>query len=63
MWASNVRILDPANATTLSILPMDGNEAAISIAVGKLANSPEDVTYVAVGAVKNYQLNPTASHI
>ena len=58
-----MRILDPASATTLSILPMDGNEAAVSISTGKFSNSPDDVTYVAVGAVKDYQLNPKACRL
>ena len=49
-------------AKTLSIVPLEGNETATSIAIGQFAASPESVNYCVIGAVKNYQLNPKVSY-
>lgn len=32
-WASCIRIIDPVEAKTVAVIPMDGNEAAFSLAV------------------------------
>lgn len=57
-WASNIRIVDPALRTTLSLLPLDENEIATSLAIVPFTAAEDGATYVVVGAVKELQFSP-----
>ncbi|CED84295.1 pre-mrna-splicing factor rse1 [Phaffia rhodozyma] len=56
-WASCIRVVDPIESTTLSMLDLDENEAAFSIAVVPFA-SREGETLLVVGTAKDTFLSP-----
>ncbi|CAL1266321.1 unnamed protein product [Larinioides sclopetarius] len=55
MWASVIRILDPIEGKTIFKIPLEQNEAALSISLVKFA-SHGDEQYLLVGLVKDLQL-------
>lgn len=57
MWASCIRVLDPINGETVQQIPLEQNEAALSICLVRFAGHPE-ATFCLVGVAKDYQLNP-----
>lgn len=56
-WASYVRILNPANGETLSLVELENNESAVSICFCPM----EGETYVVVGTVKDLVQYPERS--
>lgn len=57
MWASCIRVLDPINGETVQQIPLEQNEAALSICLVRFAGHPE-ATFCLIGVAKDYQLNP-----
>jgi len=62
-WASCIRIVDPVQGETLSLLELEDNEAAFSACMVQFktssdANAPLTDMMLAVGTAKDYQLNP-----
>ncbi|CAM9268447.1 unnamed protein product [Chrysoparadoxa australica] len=57
-WASCVRLLDPAQGTTLECLELGENEAAFSVA-SITFHSRGGEAFVAVGTAKDLQFHPT----
>ncbi|ESO03752.1 hypothetical protein HELRODRAFT_100012 [Helobdella robusta] len=57
MWASVIRIVNPANQRTLFKLALEQNEAAFSIALVKFAVRPDE-DFLLVGVVRDLVLNP-----
>ncbi|XP_014289805.1 splicing factor 3B subunit 3 isoform X1 [Halyomorpha halys] len=58
MWASLVRIMYPVTGQTHHLLRLEQNEAAISLAICKFTNQPDNQQFLVVGVAKDYQLNP-----
>ncbi|KAF0289333.1 Splicing factor 3B subunit 3 [Amphibalanus amphitrite] len=58
MWASVIRVMDPADGRTTHLVRLEQNEAALSIALVKFASQSESDQYVLVGVAKDYQLSP-----
>ncbi|XP_037094869.1 splicing factor 3B subunit 3-like [Pollicipes pollicipes] len=58
MWASVIRVMEPADGRTTHLTRLEQNEAALSIALVKFASQPETDQYVLVGVAKDYQLSP-----
>lgn len=58
MWASLIRIVSPITGQTLSTTRLEQNEAALSLALVKFSNQPDNEMFVVVGVAKDYQLNP-----
>lgn len=58
MWASRIHIIDPIKGTSFGMIRLEQNCAAVSVAICKFANQPEDVYYVIVGVARDLQLNP-----
>lgn len=56
MWASQIRIMDPVTGQTLFKVPLEQNEAIMSMTLVKF--SIDQKVYLAVGVVKDMQLNP-----
>lgn len=56
MWASQIRIMDPVSGQTLFKVPLDQNEAIMSMCLVKFIQDGKN--YLAVGVVKDMQLNP-----
>ena len=56
MWASQIRIMDPVTGQTLFKVPLDQNEAIMSMTLVKFLQDGKH--YLAVGVVKDMQLNP-----
>ena len=47
MWASIVRVLDPISGTTLHMIRLPQNEAALSIVITRFTNQdPEDYSFL-----------------
>lgn len=66
-WASCIRIVDPVEGETKSLLELEDNEAAFSLCLVRFAakdkgrDSKEDgltEQYLAVGTMKDYEINP-----
>eukprot|EP00040_Diaphanoeca_grandis_P039239 m.258510 g.258510 ORF g.258510 m.258510 type:complete len:1196 (+) comp36678_c0_seq1:191-3778(+) len=55
-WRGNVRVMDPLQATTLSLHALGDNEMPISVAVVKFASNTEGYSFVVVGTVKDLEL-------
>jgi splicing factor 3B subunit 3 len=58
-WASCIRVVDPATRETLSLIELDNNEAAVSVAMVPLRDRAGE-TFVFVGTVKDMSLKPRA---
>lgn len=56
MWASQIRIMDPVTGQTMFKVPLEQNEAIMSMTLVKF--SIDQKVYLAVGVVKDMQLNP-----
>ncbi|RKP05741.1 CPSF A subunit region-domain-containing protein, partial [Thamnocephalis sphaerospora] len=56
-WASCIRILSPFEGTTLQLIELDGNEAALCVATVVFHSQPESV-YLAVGTAVDMTLSP-----
>lgn len=56
MWASQIRIMDPNTGQSLYKINLEQNEAIMSMALVKF--SVDQKVYLAVGGVKDMQLNP-----
>jgi len=56
-WASCLRVVDPINRDTLSVLDLDNNEAAVSIAAVPFS-ARNGETFIVVGTVKDMTLHP-----
>lgn len=66
-WASCIRIVDPVQGETISLLELEDNEAAFSMCQLRFAAKPGETTavkddmtelYLVVGTVKDYQILP-----
>lgn len=57
MWASQLRIMEPTTGQTLYKVPLEQNEAIMSMTLVKF-NQDVSKVYLAVGVVKDMQLNP-----
>ena len=57
IWASCIRILEPASGETHCLLELSDNEAAFSVCTCKFA-SREEETYLIVGTAKDLTLHP-----
>jgi len=55
-WKGAVRVMDPLQATTLSVESLGDNEIPISVACVKFANNNDGHSYVIVGTVKDLEL-------
>jgi splicing factor 3B subunit 3 len=60
MWASQIRIIDPVNGQTLFKVPLEQNEAVMSMCLVKFLQDGK--SYLAVGVAKDFQLNPRQSN-
>jgi len=58
MWASIVRVLDPISGTTLHMIRLPQNEAALSIGITRFTNQDPEDYFVLVGVAKDFKLNP-----
>ena len=58
-WASCVRVVDPVTRTTLSVIELADNEAAVSVAMVPLRDRAGE-TFVFVGTVRDMTLKPRA---
>lgn len=56
MWASQIRIMDPVTGQTLFKVPLEQNEAIMSMCLVKFVSDGKN--YLACGVVKDMQLNP-----
>jgi splicing factor 3B subunit 3 len=56
MWASQIRIMDPVKGLTLFKVPLEQNEAIVSMCLVKF--SIDGKNYLACGVIKDMQLNP-----
>lgn len=56
MWASQIRIMDPVTGQTLFKVPLEQNEAIMSMCLVKFMADGKN--YLACGVVKDMQLNP-----
>lgn len=56
MWASQIRIMDPVNGSTLFKVTLEQNEAIMSMCLVKFLSDGKN--YLACGVVKDMQLNP-----
>lgn len=56
MWASQIRIMDPVTGHTLFKVPLEQNEAIMSMCLVKFMADGKN--YLACGVVKDMQLNP-----
>merc|ERR1719201_3130649 len=64
-WASCIRVVDPVSRQTLSLIELDDNEAALTVAMVPLRDRAGE-TFVMVGTVKDMTLHPrqlTAAYI
>lgn len=59
MWASQIRIMDPVTGQTMFKVPLDQNEAVVSMCLVKFLQDGKN--YLAVGVAKDLQLNPRQS--
>jgi splicing factor 3B subunit 3 len=61
-WASCIRLVDPVQGETLSLLELDDNEAAFSMCTMRFASKDGEngltELYLIVGTVKDYQISP-----
>merc|ERR1711871_1783378 len=64
-WASCIRIVDPTEGQTLSLLELEDNESAFSLCMVRFAAKDGEMNddgltepYLAVGTMKDYQINP-----
>lgn len=58
MWASCVRVMDASGKETKSVVDLEQNEAAFSIALCKFASRPANQWFLLVGVAKDLKLNP-----
>jgi splicing factor 3B subunit 3 len=56
-WASCIRILDPVQGETLSILELPSNQSAVSLAIVEFLERGSEI-FLAVGVVKDMVLQP-----
>lgn len=56
-WASNIRIIDPAEAKTIATIALDNNEAAFSLAVVSFAARGGEL-HLVVGTAADTHLSP-----
>lgn len=62
MWASVIRIIEPAHGHTIHKVKLNQNEAIISMCTVKFHSAMDGRTYLAVGVAKELQLNPRVSN-
>ena len=58
MWASCIRLMNPISGTTVQVINLDQNDAAMSIALCKFPHMDPSSTFCLVGVAKDYQLSP-----
>ncbi|KAF7782979.1 hypothetical protein Agabi119p4_2355 [Agaricus bisporus var. burnettii] len=56
-WASNIRIIDPVEGKTISVVPLDGNESAFSLAVVPFSAKGNEL-HLVVGTAADTKLSP-----
>ncbi|KAF8580455.1 hypothetical protein K439DRAFT_1654330 [Ramaria rubella] len=56
-WASCIRIIDPVQSTTVAMIPLDGNEAAFSVAVVPFSARDNEL-HLVVGTAADTFLSP-----
>jgi splicing factor 3B subunit 3 len=59
-WASCLRVVDPATFATTQTLELDGDEAALSLAVATFESAPEAGALVCVGVARALRFGPRA---
>lgn len=62
MWSSVIRIVDPIHGHTLFKVPINQNEAILSMCTVKFHSAGDGKTYVVVGIAKELQLNPRVTN-
>lgn len=60
-WASCLRIVDPATLTTISLVELEFNEAAISMCLARFSSAPQLGLVLAVGTVQSLTFYPRES--
>lgn len=58
MWASCIRVMEASSKEHKSLLDLEQNEAAFSIALCKFASRPTNQSFLLVGVAKDLKLNP-----
>lgn len=58
LWASQIRIVNPADLSTVFKLPLEQNEAAVSCALVYFSGGKSDEATLLVGITRELQLNP-----
>ncbi|XP_022661518.1 splicing factor 3B subunit 3-like [Varroa jacobsoni] len=58
LWASQIRIINPADLSTVFKLALEQNEAAVSCALVHFSGGKNDEGTLLVGATRELQLNP-----
>jgi splicing factor 3B subunit 3 len=61
MWASGIRVVDPAQGTTMDQVLLEQNIAAFSVAVCQFSGRTGATWHVLVGTAKDVQLQPRQS--
>lgn len=56
LWVGGVRVIDPTENKTLSLLQLDDNEVPVCITTLQFTAAADGLTYVVVGVVKNLKL-------
>jgi len=58
MWASCIRLMNPIDGSTVQLISLDQNDAAVSMALCKFPHMDPTSTFVLVGVARDYQLSP-----
>ncbi|KAF8738189.1 hypothetical protein AX14_011604 [Amanita brunnescens Koide BX004] len=58
-WASNIRIIDPIEGKTLTVIPLDNNESAFSLAIVSFAARGGEL-HLVVGTAADTHVSPRA---
>lgn len=57
-WASIIRLLDPIDKSTINLIRLEQNEAAMCLTCCQFMNQPIDAWFLVVGITANFRLNP-----
>lgn len=58
MWSSCIRVMEASTKEFKSLIELDQNEAAFSVALVKFASRPSNQTFLIVGIARDLKLNP-----
>ena len=57
-WASCLRIIDPATLSTISLVELEFNEAAVSLCLVRFSSAPQLGLVLAVGTAQSLTFYP-----